>query len=145
MCKLDEGIMFAFAYEKIGHYFWRRVDIVNIIGAGVLATQGASYRHTLQWRHNEHNGVSNNWHPDGLFNRNIKAPRHRPLWVELTGDRRIPPQRASNAENVSIWIRHFVDLDKPGSFSPSIIIYCGSNKTLINNAYHTTGLLMKVS
>ena len=30
---------------------------------------------------------------------NIKAPRHWPLYVEFTGHR---PQRASNAENVSI-------------------------------------------
>ena len=31
---------------------------------------------------------------------NIKAVRHYPLWGEFTGD------RASNAENVSIWWRH---------------------------------------
>ena len=38
--------------------------------------------------------------------RNIKAPRHWPLWWEFTGYRWIPAQRASNAENVSIWWRH---------------------------------------
>ena len=37
----------------------------------------------------------------------MKAPRHWPLWEEYTGDRWIP-QRASNAENVSIWWRHHV-------------------------------------
>ena len=37
---------------------------------------------------------------------NIKAPRHWPLCGEFTGDRWIPPQMASNAENVSIWWRH---------------------------------------
>ena len=37
---------------------------------------------------------------------NIKAPLHRPLWGEFTGDLWIPAQRASNAENVSIWWRH---------------------------------------
>ena len=37
---------------------------------------------------------------------NIKAPRHWPLWGEFNGDRWIPAQRASNAENVSIWWRH---------------------------------------
>ena len=37
---------------------------------------------------------------------NIKAPRHWPLCVEFTGDRWIPAQMASNAENVSIWWRH---------------------------------------
>ena len=35
---------------------------------------------------------------------NIKAPRHWPFWGEFTGD--FPAQRASNAENVSIWWRH---------------------------------------
>ena len=38
--------------------------------------------------------------------KNIKAPRHWPLCVEFTGDRWIPAQMASNAENVSIWWRH---------------------------------------
>ena len=40
---------------------------------------------------------------------NIKAPRHRPLWGEITGRRWIPrTKRASNVENVSIWWRHHV-------------------------------------
>ena len=42
----------------------------------------------------------------GADQRNIKAPRHRPLCREFTGDRWIPAQMASNAENVSIWWRH---------------------------------------
>ena len=42
----------------------------------------------------------------GADERNIKAVRHYPLWGEFTGDRWIPRQRASNAENVSIWWRH---------------------------------------
>ena len=37
----------------------------------------------------------------------MKAPRHMPLCEEFTDDRwAIPAQRASNAENVSIWWRH---------------------------------------
>ena len=36
---------------------------------------------------------------------NTKAPRHWRFWGEFTGDRWIPAQRASNAENVSIWSR----------------------------------------
>ena len=39
---------------------------------------------------------------------NIKAPRHWPLWGEFTDDLWVPPQRASDAENVSIWWRHHV-------------------------------------
>ena len=41
---------------------------------------------------------------------NIKALRHWPLWGEFTGDCWIPhSQRASDAENVSIWSRHHDD------------------------------------
>ena len=36
----------------------------------------------------------------------IKAQLHWPLWGEFTGDRWIPPQKASNEENVSIWWHH---------------------------------------
>ena len=51
---------------------------------------------TLQWRHNEHDGVSNHQRLDCLLNRlsanqrNIIAPRHWPLWGEFTGNRWIP-------------------------------------------------------
>ena len=37
---------------------------------------------------------------------NIKAPRHWPLCGEFTGTGEFPAQRASYAENVSIWWRH---------------------------------------
>ena len=37
---------------------------------------------------------------------NIKAPRHWPLCGEFTGTGEFPAQRASNAENVTIWWRH---------------------------------------
>ena len=40
---------------------------------------------------------------------NIKAPRHWPLWGEFTGTGEFPAQRASYAENVSIWWRHHVE------------------------------------
>ena len=37
---------------------------------------------------------------------NIKAPRHWPLCGDFTGTGEFPAQRASYAENVSIWWRH---------------------------------------
>ena len=37
---------------------------------------------------------------------NIKAPRHWPLCGEFSGTGEFPAQRASYAENVSIWWRH---------------------------------------
>ena len=53
---------------------------------------------SLQWRHNERDGVSNHRRIKCLLNslfrrrskKNIKAPRHWPLWGEFTGDRWIP-------------------------------------------------------
>ena len=70
---------------------------------------------SLQWRHNERDGVSNHQSHGCLLNRlfkspikeNIKAPRHWPLCGEFTGH----AQRASNVENVSIWWRHHVKTD----------------------------------
>ena len=48
------------------------------------------------------------------FKENIKAPRHWPLRRDFTGEA-VPAQRASNAENVSIWWRHH------GSENPSAL------------------------
>ena len=70
---------------------------------------------SLQWRHNEHDGVSNHQPHDycllKLFLRRIskKTPKLRVTGLcggnsSLTG--KFPFQRASNAENVSIWWRH---------------------------------------
>ena len=55
-------------------------------------------RQSLQWHHNEHDGISNHQLHDCLLNRlfivqikeNIKAPRHWPLCGEFTSDRWIP-------------------------------------------------------
>ena len=46
---------------------------------------------------------------------NNKASRHWPLCGEFTGDRWIPPQRANNAENISIWWRHHVGQGHPNT------------------------------
>ena len=58
----------------------------------------SQYNCSLQWRHNERDGVSNHQPHHCLLNRlftaqfkeNIEAPRHWPLWREFTGDRWIP-------------------------------------------------------
>ena len=69
---------------------------------------------SLQWRHNGRDGVSNHQITDCLLNiysvrdkENIKAPRHRPLCGEFTGE--FPAQMASNTESVDIWWRHHVE------------------------------------
>ena len=52
--------------------------------AMTLQRQTAGY--SLQWRHNERDGVSN-CSTIGSGKENIEAPRHWPLWGEFTGDR----------------------------------------------------------
>ena len=66
---------------------------------------------TLQWRHNERDGVSNHRRLLCLLCRlfrqikeNIKAPRVCEGNPPMTGG--FPSQRASNTENVFIWLRH---------------------------------------
>ena len=70
--------------------------------------------YSLQWRHNEHDGISNHWHLDCLHNRLFRCrskktwkPRITGLCVansQVTGE--FPAQRTSNTENVAIWWRH---------------------------------------
>ena len=69
---------------------------------------------SLQWRHNEHDGVSNHLRLGCLLNcfyrrRSKKTSKHRVTGFcegnsPVTGE--FPAQRASNAENISIWWRH---------------------------------------
>ena len=76
---------------------------------------------TLQWRHNEHDGVSNHQPYDCLLNRLFRRRFKKTSKLRVTGlcdgnslvtgefpasHRWFPAQRASNAENVSIWWRH---------------------------------------
>ena len=70
----------------------------------------------LQWRHGEHDSVSNHQPHDCLLNhlfrlRSKKTSKFRVTGLcagnsPVTGE--FPTQRASNAENVSIWWRHHV-------------------------------------
>ena len=86
---------------------------------------------TLQWRHNERNGVSINQPRDCLLNhlfkrRSKKTPKLRVTDLcagnsPVTGE--FPVQRANGAENVSIWWRHHA-----WNFQvPVPCIYGGSN------------------
>ena len=72
-------------------------------------------RDPLEWRHNEDvkSPASRMFtHPliQAKIKESIKAPRQWPLCEEFTGDRWIPAQGASNAENVSIWWLHHENL-----------------------------------
>ena len=70
---------------------------------------------SLQWRHNDHDGVSNHQPHGCLFNQVYSGTDRRKhqssasrafACGEFTGSGEFPAQTASNAENVSIWWRH---------------------------------------
>ena len=68
----------------------------------------------LRWRHNGCNGVSNHQPHDCLLNRLFRRRSKKTSKLRVTGlcagnspeTGEFPAQRASNAENVSIWWRH---------------------------------------
>ena len=71
---------------------------------------------SFRWRHNEHNGISNHQSHDCLLKRLFRRRSKETLKLRVTGlcvgnspgTGEFPAQRASNAENVSIWWRHYV-------------------------------------
>ena len=70
--------------------------------------------YSLQWRHNERDGVSNHKPHDCLLNRLFRRRSKKTSKLRVTGlcegnspvTDEFPAQRASNTENVSIWWRH---------------------------------------
>ena len=71
---------------------------------------------SLQWRHNERDGVSNHRRLDCLLNRLFRRRSKKTSELRVIGFYEgnplvtggFPPQKASNAEKVSIWWRHHV-------------------------------------
>ena len=71
---------------------------------------------SLQWRHNERDGVSNHQRLDCLFKRLFRRKTKKTSKLRVTGlcegnspvNGEFPAPRASNAENVPIWWRHHV-------------------------------------
>ena len=71
-------------------------------------------RESLQWRHNECDGISNHQFHDSLLKRLIRRRSKKTSKLRVTGlcegnspvTGEFPAQRVSNAENVSIWWRH---------------------------------------
>ena len=71
----------------------------------------------IQWRHNECGGVSNHRCLDCLPNRLFRRISKKTSKLRVTGlceryyqtNGEFPAQRASNAENVSIWLHHHAE------------------------------------
>ena len=89
--------------------YWNRALVSSI---SICPMDAAFKRLPLLWRHDGRDGVSNHQLCDCLLNRlfrcrSKKKPRVTGLCAgnsPVTGE--FPAQRASNAENVSIWWRH---------------------------------------
>ena len=70
--------------------------------------------HPLQWRHNERGGASDHRRLECLLNRLFRCRSKQTSKLRVTDfcegnspvTSEFPAQRASNAENVSIWLRH---------------------------------------
>ena len=73
---------------------------------------------SLQWRQNGHDSVSNHQPHDCLLNRLFRYSSKKTSKLRVTGlcagnspgTGEFPAQMASNAENVSIWWRHYVPI-----------------------------------
>ena len=80
----------------------------------LCATSITNY--SLHWRHNDHDGVSNHQPHGCLLNRLFGGRSEKTSKLRVTGlcvgnspgTGEFPAQRASYAENVSIWWRHHV-------------------------------------
>ena len=87
--------------------FWLHITFILCRHSSVSA---------LQWRHNGRNVVSNHRRLDCLLSRMFRRRSKKTSKVRVTGlcegnspvTGEFPAQRASNAENVSIWWRHHV-------------------------------------
>ena len=72
---------------------------------------------SLQWRHYGYDSVSNHQHHECLLNRLFRRRSKKTSKLRVTGPREgnslganeFPAQKASNAQNVSIWWRHHDD------------------------------------
>ena len=72
--------------------------------------------YSLQWRHNDHDSVSNHQPHDCLLNRLFRRRSKKTSKLRATGlcagnspgTGKFPAQMACNAEDVSIWWRHHV-------------------------------------
>ena len=96
-CRYDTVVRSNITWYSIQHITNKRRMLVRH-WTEHIAFGGKVWSVILQWRQNEHDGVSNHLRLDCLLNRLLrrrwketkKAPRHWPLWVESTSHQWIP-------------------------------------------------------
>ena len=131
-------------------------------GSGFLVLFRGLTQMYIKWRHNGCDGVSNHWGIGCLFNRLLILSSKKTSRLRVTDlcegnppvTRGFPSQRASNAENVSIWWRHYdfsLCLSIPRGKLTCIIGNVGSGKSalltaILGELYQNEGTLaVKVS
>ena len=107
---LDHDISRVYGIWKQRSYLY----ICDVAATYKNGTKASDFPHSLQWRHNKCDGVSNHQHLACLLNRLFKRRSKKIPKLRVTGlcegnppvTDGFPSQRARNAENVSIWWRH---------------------------------------
>ena len=108
---------------------------------------------SLQWRRNERDGVPYHWRLDCLLQRLFRRRSKKTstlLLTDLCGGNppvigRFSSQRASNAENVSIWWHHHVQHIFQGMISTTNVWFGGleqdcGNSLLMHRSYQSLAL-----
>ena len=89
--------------------------LISIKGIPILVRQDLYI--ALQWSHNEHDGISNHHNLNHLLNHFFRCKSKKTSKICVTGlcegnqlvTGGFPSQRASTAENISIWWNHHGD------------------------------------
>ena len=102
------------SYESIRHVLTAIFTKVTLLVSHHLANSSGGQIPSLQWRHNGHDGLSSHKPPDCLLKRLFRHSSKQTPRLRVSGlcegnstvTDEFPAQRASNAENVSIWWCH---------------------------------------
>ena len=116
LIKIQNGETSLRSCEHMGQWDW---DITRLysdqsitnVWYEPIGSHDYDIPHSLQWRHNEHGGVSNNRRLECLLHRLFRPRSKKTSKLRVTGlcegnspvAGEFSAQRASNAENVSMW------------------------------------------
>ena len=122
-CRLSANLTKSGPVIKSNNYplfqldIWNQLIIktVKSLMIGWVYSFVTSFLDTLQWRHNGRDSVSNHQPRECLLSRLIRRRPEKTSKFRVTGlcagnspeTGEFPAQRASNAENISIWWRHY--------------------------------------